>query len=367
MRLKFFAILLLASVMSLVSGLLVAYAQTPAPQTPGKLRVVTKPLEPFVIVQPDGGLTGFSIDLWDEIAKDLQLDYEWVQVATVKDQLAAVQDGRADVAIAGISMTPEREQIIDFTHPYFDAGLRIMTSAQSRASPLQLISTILSPALLQVLGIGLLTLLVMAHIIWLVERGSNEAMPKAYLPGIWEAMWWSLSTIATLEYGDKSKPHNILKRLLAMLLVVMGIILIAQFTAAITASLTVQQLTGSIQGPSDLPGKQIATVANSTSSKYLDGERLSYIGVSRIEEAYPLLESGKVDAIVYDSPVLLYYANNKGNGRVQITGQIIKPEKYGIALPPGSPIRKKINETILKFRQDGTYDVIYQKWFGNTQ
>jgi polar amino acid transport system substrate-binding protein len=208
-------------------------ARAPAPQPAEKLQVVTKPLEPFVIVDEDGSLTGFSIDLWQALATELGIDYEWIQVEQVSEQLQAVQEGPAEVAIAGISMTPEREELVDFMHPYFNAGLRIMASNEVGSAPsaLSLVSNIFSPALLQVLGLGFLTLVAMAHIIWLVERGSDEAMPKAYLPGIWEALWWSLLTIAKLKYGDGEKPPSVFRRLLVMFWIVLGIILIAQFTA----------------------------------------------------------------------------------------------------------------------------------------
>jgi len=357
---KAFVLLLALCLLGLATA---AYAQTSEPENPAPLQVVTKPLEPFVFISEDSSLSGFSIELWDVIASDLGLEYEWVKVGKVTEQLAAVQDGSADVAIAGISMTPEREMVIDFSHPYFDAGLQIMTTTQPTVTPGSLIAIIFSPELLRILGFGLLTLLVMAHFIWLVERKSSEGMPRAYLPGIWEAMWWALNVIAIFEYGDE-KPRSVWKRLIAMALVVFGIILIAQFTASITASLTVKQLTGVINGPADLPGKRVATVSGSTAANFLQEAGMSFTGVDQITAAYELLESDGVDAVVFDAPVLLYYAINEGKGKVQVVGPIFQRETYGIAMPTGSALREPINNELLRLRQDGTYDQIYQKWFG---
>jgi polar amino acid transport system substrate-binding protein len=213
------------------------------------------------------------------------------------------------------------------------------------------------------LGLGFLTLVAIAHIIWLVERRSNEDIPKAYLPGIWESLWWSLQIIAIFEYGDE-KPRSTFKRLFAMMLIVFGIILIAQFTASITASLTVKQLSGVIEGPADLPGKRIGAVTGSTAASYLERMTVSYTGVERIEDAYAMIENDRLDAVVYDSPVLLYYAINGGKGKVQVVGPIFERETYGIALPTGSDLREPINNELLRLRQNGIYDQIYQKWFG---
>jgi polar amino acid transport system substrate-binding protein len=326
------------------------------------LRVATKPLEPFVIKRGDRW-AGFSIDLWDKIAQQLDWKYEWVEVKTVTDQLAAVQAGSADLAMAGISITSEREAVVDFSHPYFNSGLQIMVPTRANHSALGVLTAYLSPALLEILGLALVFLIVMAHLVWLVERGHNPEMPRTYLAGIWEAAWWALGTVGTLEYGDKSKPRTVWRRLFAMAWIALSIILIAQFTAAITASLTVQQLAGSINGPDDLPGKSIATVRGSTAAQYLDMQQIGYVSVEKIEDAYDLLATGNAQAVVYDAPVLLYYAANKGKGRVQMVGPIFEEETYGIALPTGSPLRKPINGILLKLKQDGVYQEIYDKWF----
>src|SRR5262245_24772320 len=143
-----------------------------------------------------------------------------------------------------------------------------------------------------------------------------------------------------------------------------GVVLIAQFTASVTSALTLQQLNGTIHGPSDLPGKQIATVSSSTAAQYLTSKHVRFEGVAQIDQAYDLLTQGKVQAVVYDAPVLLYYAATRGKGTVQVVGPIFKQETYGIALPTGSPYRKPINEALLRLQQDGTYDEIYSKWFG---
>ncbi|NTU80268.1 MAG: transporter substrate-binding domain-containing protein, partial [Chloroflexales bacterium] len=82
-----------------------------------------------------------------------------------------------------------------------------------------------------------------------------------------------------------------------------------------------------------------------------------------IEDAYALLDQHKAQAVVYDAPVLLYYAVSEGKGKAQVVGRIFREEGYGIALPPGSSYRKAINEALLQIRQDGTYDTLYQRWF----
>ena len=359
------ALLLLACVLISASTAPTVGAETRAQGQTETLRVVTMPLEPFVIADGDR-LAGFSVDLWDAVARQLDVQYQWVQVESVEELLAAVQNGQADVGIAGISMTSEREQIVDFTLPFFNAGLRIMTSTRSSPSLPTLIGILFSPALLKLLGLALLVLLLTAHIIWLVERGSSDAIPKAYLPGIWESLWWSLGILATQGYGIFGDSRARSKRLLGMVFVAISVVLIAEFTASVTASLTVHQLSGYIHGASDLPGKRVATVHGTTGAAYLAEQHIPAVEVEQIEDAYPLLEAGQVDAIIFDAPVLLYYAATEGKGAVQVVGPTLKDEYYGIALPTGSPLRKPINQALLELMQDGGYTEIHDKWFGRS-
>lgn len=353
-------VLLALLVVSLLSlGAATASAGPPAQAQP--LRVVTKPLKPFVI-KSDEKLEGFSIELWDEVARRIGVSYRWVEVQTVTDQLKAIQSGAADVAIAGISMTSEREKVVDFSHPFFNAGLQILVPSEGDNSLTSLISVILSPQLLQILALGAGIWVVMAHLIWIIERFTNPSFPKGYLPGVWEGLWWSTGLLAAGNYGP-DEPQGVVRRIAAIVWIFVGIILIAQFTASVTSLLTVQQLNGSIRGPEDLPGKTIATVTGSTAAQYLDAHKLSYLPVTAIEDAYALLDQHKAQAVVYDAPVLLYYAVSEGKGKAQVVGRIFREEGYGIALPPGSSYRKAINEALLQIRQDGTYDTLYQRWF----
>jgi len=62
--------------------------------------------------------------------------------------------------------------------------------------------------------------------------------------------------------------------------------------------------------------------------------------------------------------VLLYFASHEGKGKVQVVGPIFRKENYGIVFPDKSPLRKRVNEALLKLRENGTYDRLYKKWFG---
>ncbi|MFO7662911.1 MAG: transporter substrate-binding domain-containing protein [Chloroflexota bacterium] len=354
--------LLTASILILVAVWRVFLPTTPASAQPGNpLRVATKSLEPFVFLNREQP-AGFSVDLWEEIARRLDFSFEWIAYETVGEILEAVEIGTADVAIAGISMTREREAVIDFTHPFYDAGLQIMVPARSSFSYREVLNQFRSPGMLVFILIGLLSGLAMANFIYFAERRRNPDFQQGYLRGLWEALWWLLTIVANGEYPDKPT-ISVTRRLMTIAFWLVGLLLVAQFTASITSALTVQQLTSDIRGPEDLPGKRVATVEGSTSANYLTANNIQFTGVIDIEEAYILMERSMVDAIVYDAPILNYYSVSAGRGDVNIVGSVFKPEKYSIALPTGSPLREQINEVLLAMYQDGTMEQIENRWF----
>jgi ABC-type amino acid transport substrate-binding protein len=346
----------------LIAGPLAAAA--PPVQGIPPLRVVTKPLDPFVIPgDSPQNPRGFSVDLWRQIAADMGRGYEWVWVDTVDEMLNAVQIGDADVAIAGISITREREARVDFSHPYFGSGLQILVPIRPHAALQQSLTTA-GRALLPILAIGLLTVLVMAHLIWLSERRSNAAFPVRYLPGVWEGLWYAVGVLSAGVYGEGGqRPVRPWRRLAAMLWLALGILLVAQLTATLTTTQTVHTLGGLVNGPDDLPGKRVLAVAGTTGERWLQAQHLPYRTVVLVQEAYVLLDSGQADALVYDSPVLQYYSATTGRGKVRVVGPLLTDEGYGIATMLGSPLRKEINAAILKLQADGTQDDIRDRWF----
>ena len=105
-----------------------------------------------------GQLTGFSVELWNEIAKQLNLKSEFVVKPTVKELLASVNSHEAALGIAAISITAEREMQWDFSQPMFDAGLQILVSAQTCRKRLlaNIIAGVFSPTFWQLIGVILL-------------------------------------------------------------------------------------------------------------------------------------------------------------------------------------------------------------------
>ena len=325
------------------------------------LRVAVKPIAPFVLKQ-DTSLTGFSIDLWNSLAQRLNVDTDWVEVKTVGEQIEAVKSGRADAAIAAITITKQREEEIDFTQPYFDSGLQIMVRVGGNNRLLEALDSFpwrMAGALFMV---AIAIMFVMANVLWLIERRASEHFQRGYLKGIGEGLWAAALIVATGEHGDRQAPRAV-KRLITFLMWLAGVVLIAQLTATVTSTQTVERLNSDIRGPADLAGKMIATVPGTVAADYLTEHGVRFVSAASADEGYELVLQGEVQALVFDAPTLQYWSKRRGDGRLRVVGPLFAPDKYGIAVADGSPLRKQINRALLQMYEDGSYDEIHNKWF----
>ena len=211
---------------------------------------------PFEFVE-DGELTGFDIELIKAIADEAGFEIANGEIETTNFDgiIPGLQTGQFDIAIAGISITEERKQVIDYSDPYYESGIQI--------------------------GVPI----------------DNE----------------------------------------------------------------------DIQSIEDLEGKTIATRLGSTSSAYIKEniEGATPNEYEQLDQAYLAVENGSADAILYDAPNVNYYIATTGAGKLKVVGDLYQAEDYGIAITKGNEeLVEAINEALATLRENGTYDEIYEKWFG---
>lgn len=326
------------------------------------LRVGTIERTPFVVKRGTGYI-GYSIELWDAVAKELEITYELVIFDKFRDLLLAVENGEVDIAVANISITSSREEVMDFSHAIFNAGLQIMITLESER-PIPVWQTILSSDVLQTFLYAGIVLIVVAHLEWLLEgRHTTEGnLLQDYLAGIGGGFWWAVVTVTTVGYGDKApKTHG--GRALAVIWMLASLFLLAVFIGQISSAFVESQRSGPISGPADLPGHRVATIGGSTADDYLTSQGIIPLRYNFPQDMIDSVVQGKADAAVFDAPILAYYAATDGRNLVKMVGPRFQQEKFGFALPENSPYLESVNYTLLKLQENGTYLSIQESWF----
>ena len=333
-------------------------AQASDGQTAQAVRVGIKPLDPFV-VRSGARYSGFSIELWDEIARRNGWSTSYVWFDTLPPLLDEVSASKLDVGVAGISITHEREARMDFSYPMFNAGLQVIAEQRNDESWFSHLRGLASPKVGLYLLVLVVVILIAGNVVWFFERKHED-----YVRGVGHGMFRAAGVGLVGELGE---PGHSVGEVARVAWAVIGICFVSAFTASLTTELTVKEITGGIRSVNDLVGKRVVTVGGTTAAQYLTDRRIDFDAVDSVEDAFARLDDGRADAMVFDSPVLQHHIEVTESDRLSLVGTVFQREDYGIALPTGSPLRKPVNSALLEMRADGTYDRMYEHYFGKTR
>jgi len=340
-----------------------------------QINVVTRQIEPFSF-EKNGAKTGYSIELWDLIARELKLDSNFSVVPSANRMVATVKNKQADIAVGALSITSDREKSIDFSQPFFESGLQVLIikkPAGTAAVLGSMVANIFTWQLAAGLGVALTVMFAISHLVWKYEHPVNEEMwPKPYRSGIGESFWWTIS-IFLVGGADNKGPIGTGGRIVATVWMFASVVAVSLLTASLSAALTVNALPGEINGPDDLYGKSVATIEGSTAESWLNGA-LSGSGETIKVQVFPdvpsclmALQKGKVKAVVYDAPILHYYVNKLGPDKYETVGNLFQKNNYGFGLQNNSTLREPINQAMLRLNEMGVIDELKVKWFGAQQ
>lgn len=332
------------------------------------LRVAVKPAKPFAY-EEGGQWKGYSVDLWNAIAQQNKWQFEWVPMDTVPDTIESLRAGKVDVGVGALSITEEREKVLDFTQPFFESGLQIITGAGAAGSILVALEGLGSaPVVGGVIGL-LLSLLLVSWLLWWLEHKRNEeSFPAPAGAGFKEALWWSVNVLIAGGCENKA-PVGTPGRLLAVVWMLGGIAFTSYITAVFTSTLTVSRLNTQVHSLTDLQGQLVGTLEGSSSDAFLSKSGVPLEGHDSLESAMQALLHKEVKAVVYDAPMLRYWMaqHPSQSEKVALAGDTFARQHYGFALPINSERRKQINETLLQLRGSGFLEDLEKRWFGSLQ
>lgn len=327
--------------------------------------VGTKVAPPFVMRSPDGGWSGISIDLWAQVAVARGWQTQFKAFETASDVVASAAAGEIDVGISALSVTAEREKTADFTHPYYRSGLAIAVSSGIGSDWMNLARALTSGPFLATVGALLALLFATGAVMWLIERNHNaEQFPKDPMKGVGSGFWWSAVTMTTVGYGDKA-PVTLLGRAIAVVWMFAALILTAVFTAQLTSSLTLEQISGPVRGVEDLNKARVGILEGASSREYFEARGIYTRKFPDIQAGLSALDEGRIDALVHDAPLLRFEIarDSKGN-RFELLPDLFETQNYAAVLPEGSVLREAINQTLLDIVASDAWPAIQTRYLG---
>jgi len=342
------------NIVVILCGFLITYAfflfsscSVSAAENEEKLIIGTRQSPPFVIKKNDGSWEGISVALWDKIALENGFSYEFREMELL-DILKGVSDNELDAGVAAITVTAEREEMLDFSQPYYLSKLAIATR-EAGVDWKKILKGFFSYGFFRIVVLLALVLLLSGFLVWFFERRKNpEHFGGSPARGIGSGFWWAAVTMTTVGYGDKS-PRTPAGRVVALVWMFASLVMISGFTAAITTALTVGSLGVSVTSPRDLHAFKTGTVEGSTSMQYLNEEYIAFQHFATIQDALQALQEGRIEAVLYDEPIMRYMiASGKFQG-IKIIEASFRYEYYAVALPPDSPRTEDVNRSLLQY------------------
>jgi polar amino acid transport system substrate-binding protein len=262
------------------------------------LKVAVYDLPPYGAAESDGAISGVSVDLWRRVAEELQWEYKLISVSHMESILSGLEQGSFDAGIGAITITPEREARVDFSYPAHRVAVALPSETGRFAA---VVSYWRVAADLGSLLVGMLALLLLlGTLIWLVERPglAGKEAQEDNVATLRDGLYWAVVTTTTVGYGDKT-PKTPLGRLIAVVWMLGSVVLVSMFSANMISRLTAQRVENSgIRADSDLKGKKLAAVAQSSGAEYLDRLHLKYEKYDNLAEALSSLVDGRSNAVV---------------------------------------------------------------------
>lgn len=322
--------------------------------------------EPFVNKQTDNAFSGMAIDLWQNVAARLNLASQYTEYPNYRELVQAVAAGEVDAAVTNLTITEDRAQIVDFTHPWFDAGLRIMIPDKTGAGWSELISHLGDAGHLATYAWIALVILVATLFLTAFDRRFDPEFPRNWHEGLAENFFQVIS-ITTSGKSSRKNLFGWLGRIWQAFWLLFGIAVVAYVTSSITSVMTVAHITNNISTLADLQDKPVGVRSGSVAEQFLKARSIAVVPFDHLPEAVEGFNQGQIAAIVGDSPVLEYFTHTHPHEPVGLVGNIFSPDKYGFAFPRDSDLVKPASVAIISLYEGGEIADLKAKYFGPEQ
>jgi len=319
-----------------------------------------------MVINTSGGYEGYDIELWDSIAKVNSIPYNYCKVDSFQQLFDDLKSGKLDAVISGISITKDREIDFDFTHRYFQSGLGILTlNDSSLINKIKSRYTFFTGLLISLIPYFISWMIYVcfwAFLIWFFERGNPDFNDK-FGPGFPDARFFVHVVISSTGFGNQI-PKSVWGRRMTVVLMYSGIgFMFPMITGKISSEMTTYKMTNTIESKEDLKGVKVAVIKGTTSVSSVKKLGSNTIEVKDIPQALELIRNNEVLAVVYDIPALKYL--EKASKRYRVLDDTFDDQDYGIMFAEKSPLKEKINRTILDLQEKGFLASLKNKWLGS--
>ncbi|XP_070196713.1 glutamate receptor 3-like [Littorina saxatilis] len=375
---------------------------------PRSVQVISSILtKPFLMVKKGPGpsgkpLTGnnryegYCKDLTDELQGYLRMDYVLKPVndgefgkelpnGTWTGVVGDLRRGEADMAVAPLTITADRERVIDFAKPFMNIAISMMIKRPEKQKPG--VFAFMEPFSIPLWSCIVIAYVTVSVVVYLVSKFSPyEWSNRSYRYdrvvkydfNLGNSFWFSME--ALMLQGSDHCPRSVAGRVIGGAWWFFVLIVITSYTANLAAFLTVERMLHPIETADDLATQTEITyglVDGGSTRKFFETSQVptyqrmwNYmktaqppVFVKTVEEGVQRVRDSKGKyAFLIESSMNNYYNNRKPCDTARVGGDL-NLEGFGIAMPHGSDLKEIITYATLKMKEDGTLHRLETKWW----
>uniref|UniRef100_A0AAY4BEU7 Glutamate receptor n=1 Tax=Denticeps clupeoides TaxID=299321 RepID=A0AAY4BEU7_9TELE len=339
---------------------------------------------------------GYCVELAAEIAKHVGYSYRLEIVGDGKygardsetkmwnGMVGELVYGKADVAVAPLTITLVREEVIDFSKPFMSLGISIMIKKPTKSKPG--VFSFLDPLAYEIWMCIVFAYIGVSVVLFLVSRFSpyewhsdDQQQPEHTNEfGIFNSLWFSLG--AFMQQGCDISPRSLSGRIVGGVWWFFTLIIISSYTANLAAFLTVERMVSPIESAEDLAKQTEIAYGTLDGGSTKEFFRRSKIAVfekmwSYMKSADPSVFVKTTDegvvrvrkskgkyAYLLESTMNEYIEQRKPCDTMKVGGNL-DSKGYGVATPKGSALRIPVNLAVLKLNEQAVLDKLKNKWW----
>jgi ABC-type amino acid transport substrate-binding protein len=314
-------------------------------ETDMKVAIIVEP--PYVMKRADGSYHGLSVEVWREISDKNNITYEFIEYDSRSQIMLSLMRKKIDIAINPLPVSSVRLKQFEVTQPYFMSSIGVAGLKGGDEQVPIFINNLMSWSFVKLFSTLLGIIIFFGIVMWIIERKYNKSEFRDGVHGVFDGIWWSIVTISTVGYGDKT-PKTILGKTISMVWILSAICLISSFTATITSQLTVNRLELEIERIDDLKtGLKIGCVKSSIAQDYLQSQGIRYVEFETPQDGLKALVNKEVDLFTYDRASLRFLITDEHwESKIRLLHFTFHRQFFSMILPKRSIFYDNINTSL---------------------